>query len=446
MNLEPIHDLRQKARRLANAMLVGPFEADELENRAKKAVHGDQKWIARLIHRTVARFGRVRPRERDLIRFLCGELESATDAEEDEEFQIESNYEPTQFAATCGLQQTCDVLPWDTVGELADWLGLAQNELNWFADLRQWQRLSSDGPLRHYQYHWIKKRHGQCRLIEIPKSRLREMQRRLLRSIFEHMPLHEAAHGFRKGRSTGTHVAPHVGKAVVLRMDLQNFFPSVAPYRLVRILMNAGYAESVARVLTGLCTNTVPQDVWQRWPFPEDSRQKETTERLYQRPHFPQGAPTSPAIANVCAYRLDCRLQGLAEWANARYTRYADDLLFSGEESFRRRLDRFKIYVGAIALAEGFEINHRKTRIMPRSVQQRAVGLVLNEKINTPRREFDRLKAILHLCLVCGPMSQNRDGHSDFRGHLRGRIGYVRQWNPAKSEKLLRLFNMLHWG
>lgn len=267
-----------------------------------------------------------------------------------------------------------------------------------------------------------------------------------MKDILNQIPVHEAAHGFRKSRSAATHAAPHVGKAVVLKMDLENFFPSIAPARLVRILMHVGYAESVAEMLTSLCSNHVPPDVFASFPHTDDWRQKRQLQQLYCRPHFPQGSPTSPAIANICAFRLDSRLTGLARSANAVYTRYADDLLFSGDEDFARSVDRFRTSVAVIAMEESFNVNYHKTRVMKRSVRQEAVGLVLNEKLNTRRDDFDRLKATLHRCVVMGPAAVNDGRHSDFRSHLRGRILYVAQSNTARLTKLSRLFDQIDWS
>jgi retron-type reverse transcriptase len=134
---------------------------------------------------------------------------------------------------------------------------------------------------------------------------------------------------------------------------------------------------------------------------------------------LPQGAPTSPALANLCAFNLDLRLQAAAESLGARYSRYADDLVFSGGRQFERAARRFISLVGAIALEEGFSINFRKTRVMSKASSQRVNGIVVNEKLNVKRRERDQLKAILHNCVRHGPTSQNRAGLADFRAHLR---------------------------
>jgi RNA-directed DNA polymerase len=167
---------------------------------------------------------------------------------------------------------------------------------------------------------------------------------------------------------------------------------------------------------------------------------------MYARPHLPQGAPTSPAIANMCLYRADCRLFGLAESAGARYTRYADDLAFSGGEQFDRHVKRFAAHVAAILHEEGFAVHHRKTRIMRQGVRQHLAGVVANQRLNIRRADFDRLKAILTNCALHGPASQNRGEHRDFRAHLEGRVSYVESINPAKGKRLRAILRRIEWS
>ena len=166
---------------------------------------------------------------------------------------------------------------------------------------------------------------------------------------------------------------------------------------------------------------------------------------MYARPHLPQGAPTSPALANLSAYRLDCRLEGLANSAGATYTRYADDLAFSGDTQFRRSLNRFISRVCSIVIEEGFRVNNRKIRVMERGSQQRIAGLVVNQKINISRFEYDRLKATLTNCIRQGWNSQNHLGHANYRSHLAGRISFFEAINPAKGRKLRTLFDRIDW-
>jgi hypothetical protein len=134
-----------------------------------------------------------------------------------------------------------------------------------------------------------------------------------------------------------------------------------------------------------------------------------------------------------------------ADSVGACYTRYADDLAFSGEEELERCARRFQVNVYRIALEEGFEVQTRKSRFMRQGVRQQLAGIVLNTRPNVARAEFERLKAILCNCVRHGPQYQNRDGHPDFRAHLRGRIAYVEMLNPARGRRLREWFSRIAW-
>ena len=248
---------------------------------------------------------------------------------------------------------------------------------------------------------------GSIRLIETPKPRLKDLQRRILSGILDRIPSHPAVHGFVKGRSIQSFAAPHVGQRVVLRMDLENFFPTFPGARVQSFFRTIGYPEPVADLLGGIATNSVPRSAWRdviKQPgFALDPQELWHVRAMYARPHLPQGAPTSPSLANLCSYRLDCRLSGLARSAGAAYTRYADDLAFSGGESFDRSVERFATLVAVILMEEGFTVQHRKTRIMRQSVRQHLAGLVTNQRLNVRRSDFDLLKAILTNCVRHGP-------------------------------------------
>jgi hypothetical protein len=151
-----------------------------------------------------------------------------------------------------------------TPGDLARYLELSPGELDWFADCQSRERATVHEPLRHYRYHWTPKASGPLRLIEAPKPRLKHLQRRLLDEILTQIPPHDAAHGFRTSRSITTFVAPHAGQTIVLKMDLRDYFVSITSTRVISLFLTAGYPEAVARLLAGLCTNTVPLDVWKQ--------------------------------------------------------------------------------------------------------------------------------------------------------------------------------------
>ncbi|MCO6044239.1 reverse transcriptase family protein [Aeoliella sp. ICT_H6.2] len=327
--------------------------------------------------------------------------------------------------------------------DLADWFRLPLSRLAWYADCRNVERTTHSEQLRHYRYRLLAKRFGQVRLIESPKPRLKTLQRAALEEIVGKVPPHRAAHGFRRGHSIKTNALLHVGQRVVIRMDLEDFFPSITVARVRGVFRGMGYPRDVATLLAGLCTNAAPSSVWlaattgDRLAFNQASQ--------YSAPHLPQGAPTSPALANLVAYRLDCRLAGLAAALDCNYTRYADDLVFSGDDHLARRAKRFCTHVAATAMDEGFQLNFRKTRIMRASQRQQVAGVVVNSHPNVSRSEFDRLKATLTNCARHGPASQNRDGHPHWQQHLAGRVAHFEMLNPARGAKLRALFESISW-
>lgn len=328
---------------------------------------------------------------------------------------------------------------------LAEWLRLSESELEWFADLKGIGERSGEARLRHYWYRVLRKNSGGVRLIEAPKDHLKLIQRRILDEILDPIPVHPAVHGFVKERSVKTFAAPHAGRRVVLRMDLKDFFPSFGGRRIQAFFRTAGYPELVADLLGGLCANAAPPDVWKQAGFAMNGEEVFASRQLYGRPHLPQGAASSPALANLCAYRMDCRLSGLALAADARYTRYADDLAFSGNGQFERSVGRFAARAAAIALEEGFAVHHRKTRVMRHGMRQRLAGVVINQHVNVLRADFDRLKGMLTNCAHYGPESQNREKHSAFRMHLEGKVAYVEMINPQKGARLRKIFEKIEW-
>lgn len=326
----------------------------------------------------------------------------------------------------------------ETIGDLSQWLGLSLGDLDWFADLKRLGYLvTSSQSARNYRYRVQAKESGGFRLIEAPKPRLKAVQRRILAGILEKIPPHPAVHGFWKGCSIRTFATPHVGQHVVLKMDLRDFFPSIPRPRIQAIFRTMGYPEAVADLLGGISTNATPRDAWPLEAVEERA--------VYACAHVPQGAPTSPALANLCAYRLDCRLSGLANAAGARYTRYADDLAFSGGEEFERGVARFSTHVAVIAAEEGFDVHHRKTRVMRRGVRQHLAGLVVNERVNVMRADVERLEAILTNCVRHGAASQNREAHPNFPAHLEGRVSFVESIHTEKGKRLRKLLTEVQW-
>ena len=432
---------------LARSFLAGAQIVEDVHARAVRTLGRPWRWLRPLASRYVEAFARrTRPRHRDVVRFLREDpgFQRAR-AKYRHELTIAEWLGEPQRMQPVAIAQRWDLPVIESLGDLADWLSVSTTELEWFADLKGLGYKLPKPKLHHYHYRILPKRSGGVRLIESPKPRLKELQRRILSGILDHIPVHAAVHGFVTGRSIVTFAAPHVGKRALLRLDLQNFFPAFPAARAQALFRTLGYPEKVSDCLGGICTSSVPRNVWHDRPPEIDPMQWREARTLYARPHLPQGAPTSPALANLTAYRLDCRLFGLATSAGAEYTRYADDLAFSGGEGFNRVVERFSTHAAAIALQEGFSVNHRKTRIMRPGVRQHLAGIVVNQKVGLRRRDLELLEAILTNCVRFGPASQNRAALPDFRAHLEGRIGFVEMINRAKGQRLRGLLERIKW-
>ena len=418
----------------------------EIVARCAKMLGRNWPWLRPLAVRYSAAFsGRTRPRFCDIAAFLRADrsLQYAWRTHRRELAVAEWLAAPSAMQPVAALENLA-VPGLSSVGELAEWLALSPAELEWFADLKGLAARSRDAQLQHYNAYVLRKRSGGVRVIEAPKLRIKQMQRRILRRILDAVPTHESVHGFVPGRSIRTFAEPHSGRAIVLRIDLASFFPSVRAARVEAIFRTLGYPEPVSQALTGLCTTASPRLCRQNAQL--EHAELQATRLLFARPHLPQGAPTSPALANLCMYRADCRLSALARSAAASYTRYADDLAFSGDARFLRGCERFRDQVAAILLEEGFAVNHRKTRIMRNGVRQHLGGLTVNARVNIPRDTFDDFKAMLHNCVIAGPADQNRSGYPDFCAHLLGRLSFFEMIDPSRSEKLRRKFEQIDWS
>lgn len=325
-----------------------------------------------------------------------------------------------------------------TPEQLADWLGLPLNKVAWLV-----HRFSRGRPNSvkeaHYCFRWVQKKHNGWRLIESPKSTLKSAQSKILHDLLDHVPCHDSAHGFATGRSILTNAQPHVGQELLIKYDLQNFYTTVGFARVVAVFRSLGYSREAAIWLGLLTTSAAPGNFSFEPQGPYASRD-------YLRRHLPQGAPTSPSLANLSAFGLDIRLAGLARSFDMNYTRYADDLTFSGPNASEGILRTVIPLIQTIIRQERFKINPMKTRILRSHQRQTVTGVVVNEKPNVSRDEYDRLKAILTNCLRFGPSTQNRHEIENFYHHLQGRIAHVTMLNSRRGKYLGELFFKIDWA
>lgn len=271
-------------------------------------------------------------------------------------------------------------------------------------------------PDRFYSTFRIAKRDGGSRLVRAPTPALKRIQGWLQRNLTSALPVHPAAHGFVRGRSILTNAAPHVGSTTVMKLDILDFFGSVRRGRVVRIFRRAGYSKTVAKLLADLTTLDGA---------------------------LPQGAPTSPDLANRAAHGLDVRLCAYAERHDITYTRYADDLTFSGvlyPENQRT--------IEYIMRDEDFAPNEHKLRYLLPAHRQAVTGVVTNVKLNWPRwrRRWVR-QEVYYLAkfgvedhLAARGISRRR-----YKEFIYGHVYALHAVDPQEAAPLLETLDQVDW-
>lgn len=279
-------------------------------------------------------------------------------------------------------------------------------------------------PICHYIRFKIAKKTGGERLISAPMPRLKDAQHWLLVNILEKIELHNAAHGFRRDRSILSNAQPHVGADVVINFDLKDFFPSISYKRVKGLFIALGYSEQAATIFALLCTEAELEAV--------ELDGKTYYVALGDR-HLPQGSPASPAITNILCRRLDKRLTAMVQELGFTYTRYADDLTFSGSGDSLRHICNVLKRTDAIASHEGFTINAEKTRILRKNRQQEVTGIVVNSYPNISKETLKRFRATLFQIEKDGLEGKHWGNSTDLLAAIQGFANYVKMVNPQKG-------------
>lgn len=271
------------------------------------------------------------------------------------------------------------------VPQLCEALNLTVSELRRLCYQREASTYS------HYTRFEIPKRSGGMRAIWAPLPMLKQAQHWILHEILERLVVHGAAHGFLSGRSIATNAAEHCNSQLLVKLDIENFFPSISWKRVKGVFRKAGYPEQIATLLALLCTEA-PREIVQ-------DNGKTYYVALAER-CLPQGAPTSPALTNALCLRLDRRITGFADKAGWRYTRYADDLTFSfaADNSQEADISRLLGTVKRILGEEGFNVNVKKTHVIRQHQAQQVTGLIVNgtQAPRVSRNLKRQMRAALH--------------------------------------------------
>jgi RNA-directed DNA polymerase len=241
--------------------------------------------------------------------------------------------------------------------------------------------------ISHYKRFQLPKKSGGKRTISAPMPLLKNAQYWVLEHILSKIQPTEYAHGFVPERSIVTNARPHVGQEVVVNLDLKDFFPTITFRRVKGLFEALGYAETLATILALLCTEPNTDLVQLDGQLYHVAKGERT---------LPQGAPTSPALTNLLAYRLDRRLRGVADKFGFAYTRYADDLTFSASGEAAGRVGQLLWGVRQVIENEGFVVHPDKLSVMRKGNQQRVTGIVVNDQPGIDRATLRKFRALLH--------------------------------------------------
>ncbi|MDQ8011388.1 MAG: reverse transcriptase domain-containing protein [Flavobacterium nitrogenifigens] len=301
-----------------------------------------------------------------------------------------------------------------------------------------------ENPHFFYKYYQIKKRNGKgFRQIVSPFNTLRIIQQYINQEILSKIPVSEKANGFVKGKSILDNALPHKNKKAILNIDLLKFFDSISEHRVYGVFESLGYAKNLSVDLAKLVTVGLPQEYLETFTQKELKAYREIVP-TYSRV-LPQGAPTSPTISNLILRRLDKRLSKLSETLKVDYSRYADDITFSGELD---NLPKIRL-LRHIIREEGFNINWKKVGIYRKGRKQVVTGLTVSNDVHIHRNFKKDVKKHIYGCINFGvenhlKFMQIEDKHL-YKEWLLGKIYFINSIEPETAKKIMIEFNKITW-
>jgi RNA-directed DNA polymerase len=262
-----------------------------------------------------------------------------------------------------------------------------------------------------YKEFTITKRNGKLRRIDEPLPSLKEIQNWILTEILNNSVdkfVSPVAKAYIHKRNIRDNARFHRNKKIVVCLDIVNFFGTISYKQIYAIFRHFGYNKSVSTLLSNLC-------------ILDGS--------------LPQGAPTSPMLSNLIFYHIDNELFDFCKKHKIMYTRYADDLSFSGD---------FKVgllisYASKLLDRFGFCINRKKTKVISQGRSQQITGIVVNKKIQVPREYRQKLRQIIYYIIKYGLQDHiKRINYSkspqSYIYHLIGKTNYILLINKQDKE------------
>lgn len=296
-----------------------------------------------------------------------------------------------------------------------------------------------------YHTYKIRKKTGGYRWIMSPSDDLKRVQYWIKVNILDKISIHDAASAFVKGKSIFTNAENHTGKAVILNIDLYRFFDSITEKRVYGVFKDLGYTEKLSYDLARLVTVHPPKGYWKDIKKENKFKKK----HIKSRPSIlPQGAPTSPVLSNIIAKKMDVVFSTYAGKINIGYSRYADDITFSGDENSMISL----LTVKKIIRQQGFTINLKKTKYLRGSGKQVVTGLTVNNGIFVDKEIINNIKQELYYCLKFGyknhldyKQSNGLPNKSGYKEWLFGCICFIYSIDKNKGGKFFELYNQIDW-
>ncbi|MBU3209055.1 retron St85 family RNA-directed DNA polymerase [Clostridium algidicarnis] len=264
----------------------------------------------------------------------------------------------------------------------------------------------------------LPKKSGGIRVLNIPSIELKYVQRWILDNILKKINVSSYATGFCDNKSIVDNAKVHIGRECILNMDIKDFFPTITFKMIFRIFVYYGYTKEVSFTLARLCT--------------------------FEN-FLPQGSPASPYLSNIVSLKIDKRLSLLAKKYKANYSRYADDITFSGNHGIKK----MSSIVSEILEDEGFKVNDGKTRLQYSYQRQEVTGLVINNgKVRVNKHYKRELYQILYYCIKFGVNSHLQKINSTktfYKEHLYGKAYFVNMVEPDEGRKLFDLLECIQW-
>lgn len=270
------------------------------------------------------------------------------------------------------------------------------------------------------------------RNIQAPIDKLKNVHS-VINSIFSQIPLPDNVGSYVPGKSCADTAQKHIGKSVMIGMDITNFFNSTKRSYIREYLHNGlGYSHHVSSLLSDLCTCSIEI---------KDAKSADGSRII----HFlPQGSPLSGAMANLVAWhRFGNKIQETLKKLDPRweFTIYSDDIILSHPDPLpNEAVDAVRDTVINIVTNAGYKINKKKTRILRKGTQHKVLGCVVNEKLNIPRMKYNKIKCLIHNCKVHGFESQaKRCGKTNGKAvvaYIKGMLQYFKQIREDRFERL----------